>query len=60
MGVGGQRQGSAVVLARKSPDTQCTVGWVGHATGLVGCRKSAPPPGLEPRIRQPLASRYTN
>ena len=60
MGVGGQHHGSAALLAG-NPDTHSTDGWVGLATALVECRKSRPPSwGFEPRIGQPLPSRYTN
>jgi hypothetical protein len=33
---------------------------MGSRVGLDGCGKSRPPPGLDPRTVQPIASRYTD
>jgi hypothetical protein len=41
---------------RESPGTQCTGGWVGTRAGLDVCGKSRPPPGLDLRTVQPVAS----
>jgi len=40
------------------PGIHCIGGWVGFKAGLDGCGKSRPPPGFDPRIVQPVASRY--
>ena len=48
------------VYPRERPGTYCTRGWVGPRAGLVGCGKSRPPSGFDPRTFQPLASRYTD
>ena len=45
---------------RKRPGTHCTGGWVAPRTGLDGCGKSRPPPGLDPRTVQPVVSLYTD
>jgi hypothetical protein len=45
---------------RERPGTHCTVGWVGPRAGLDVCEKSPPPPGFDPWIVQPVASRYTD
>jgi len=45
---------------RERPGTHCIGGWVGLRDGLDGCGKSSPPPGLDPRTFQPVASRYTD
>ena len=49
----------AVLYPRETPGTHCTGGWVGPRAGLHSCEKSLPPPGFDPRIVQPVASRYT-
>ena len=38
--------------------THCTGGWVGLRVGLDSCGKSRPPPGIDPRIVQSVASHY--
>ena len=45
---------------RERPGTPCIGGWVGPRAGLVGCRKSRPPLGFDPRTVQPVACRYTD
>jgi hypothetical protein len=45
---------------RERPGTHCIGGWVGPRPGLDVCGKSRPPPGLDPRTVQPIASRYTD
>jgi hypothetical protein len=42
------------------PGTHCIRGGVGPRVGLDGCGKSRPQPGFDPRIFQPVASRYTD
>ena len=59
-GVDGQRHALAALPPGQRPGTHCIGGWVGHRTGLDGCRNSRPPPGLDPRTAQPVASRYTD
>ena len=41
----------------KRHGTHCTGGWVGLTAGLDGCGISRPPPGFDPRVVQPVASR---
>ena len=57
-------EGSASRLGRYLPlkrtGTHCTGGWVGSRAGLDRCGKSRPPPGIDPRTVQSVASRYTN
>jgi hypothetical protein len=45
---------------RETPGTHCIGGWVGPRAGLNRVRKISPPPGLDPRTVQPVASRYTD
>ena len=45
---------------RERPGTHCIGGWVGPRAGPDGCGKSRPPPVLDPRTVQPVASRYTD
>jgi hypothetical protein len=40
------------------PGTPCIGGWVGPRTGLGGCGKYRPPPGLDPQTVQPVANGY--
>ena len=48
-------------LPRERPGTYCTGGWVGLGAGLDRCGKSPPPPpGIDPRIFQPVSSRNTD
>jgi hypothetical protein len=42
------------------PGTHCTGGWAGLRAGLDRGGKSRPPPGFDPRIVQPVRSRYTD
>ena len=42
------------------PGTHCIGDWVGPRAGLDRCGKSRPPPVLDPRTVQPVASRYTD
>ena len=44
----------------REPDTHFTVGCVSHSAGLDRCGKSRPPPGLDPRTVQSVASHYTD
>jgi len=45
---------------RERPGTHCIGGWLAPRAGLDGCGKSRPPPVFDPRILQPVASRYTD
>ena len=45
---------------RERPGTHCIGGWVGPRADLDGYGKSRPPPGIDPRNVQPVASRYTD
>jgi len=45
--------------SRERPGTHFTGGWVGPRAGLDG-RKISSPPGFDPRIVQPVFSRYTD
>ena len=60
MGVGGQRHVLAALPTGKRPGTHRIGGWVGPRVGLDGCAKSHPPAGFDPRIVEPVASRYTD
>jgi hypothetical protein len=59
MRVGGQLYAPATLPPGKRPGTHCIGGWVGPRAGLDCCEKISPPPGLDPRTAQPVASRYT-
>jgi hypothetical protein len=50
---------SRPLYPRERPGTHCIGGWVGTRAGLDRCGKSRPPPGLDPRTFQSVASRYT-
>ena len=56
--MGGQRYTPAA-LPWERPGTHC-IGGGGPRAGLDGRGKSRPPPGFDPRIAQPTASRYTD
>jgi len=59
MGVGGQRHAPAALPPGKTRYPLYTkLG--GSRVGLYGCGKSRPPPGLDLRTAQPVASRYTD
>jgi hypothetical protein len=60
MAVGGKRHAPAALSPGKRPGTHCTEGWVDSRAGLDGCGKSRPLPGFDPRIVQPVTSRYTD
>ena len=45
---------------RERLGTHCIVVWVSSRTGMDGCGKCRPPPGLDPRTVQHLASRYND
>jgi len=60
MGMGSQRHSTTALLPGKRRFTHCTGGWVGPSTRLDGCGKSRPPPGIDPRTVQPLASGDTD
>jgi hypothetical protein len=45
---------------QERPGTHCIAGWVGPSAGLDRCGKSRPPPGLDHRTVQLVASRYTD
>ena len=47
------------LYCRERAGTHCMGGWVGPRGGLDGYRKSHLPPGFDPLIVQPVASRYT-
>jgi hypothetical protein len=45
---------------RERPGTQFIGGWLGIRASLDRCGKSRPPPGFDPQMVQPVASRYTD
>jgi hypothetical protein len=49
---------SRPLYPRERSGTHCIGGWVDSRAGLDRCGKSLPPPGFDPRIVHPLASRY--
>ena len=59
-GVGGQRHVPAALQPGKRPGTHCVGDWGSPRAGLVGCGKSPPPPGFDPRTVQPVTSSYTD
>ena len=56
----GQRHAPDALYPRERPGTHSTGGCVGPRAGLDRCGKPRPPPGSDPRIVQPVASRYTD
>ena len=54
--MGGHRHAPTALPTERYP----VRGWVGTTAGLDGCGKSLPPPELDPRTVQPVASRYTD
>jgi hypothetical protein len=58
--VGGQHHTPVALPPGKWPGNHCIGVWVGPRTGLDGCEKPRSPPGFDPRIVQPVASRYTD
>jgi hypothetical protein len=60
MWVGGQRHSRAALPPGKRPGTHYVGCCVGPRAGLDGCGKSRPPPGIDPRIFQLVASHYTD
>jgi hypothetical protein len=60
MVVGAQRDAPTALHPGKRTGTQCIGGWVGPKAGLYGYANSHPPPGFDPRIVEPVASRYTD
>jgi hypothetical protein len=48
------------ICPQERSGTHCIGGWVGPRADLVGCGKSRPPMGFDPRTVQPVASRYTD
>jgi hypothetical protein len=59
MEVGGQRHAPAALPLRKTRYPLYTR-LSGPQASLDRCGKSRPPPGFDPRIVQPVASRYTD
>ena len=59
LGVGDQRHAYSA-LSQAKTGIDCIGSWVGPRAGLDGCGKCRPPPGLDHRIVQPVASRYTD
>ena len=59
-GVGGQRHAPAVFYPRGRPGTHCIGDWVGPQARSGRVRKISPPSAFDPRIVQPVASRYTD
>ena len=59
MGLGDERHAPAA-LPQEWPGTQCTGGWVGPRGRSGRLRKISPPPALDPRAVQPVASCYTD
>jgi len=57
-GVSDQRQAPAVLHPGKRPGTHCIGGWVDPHGRSGRVRKILPPPEFDPRIVQPVASRY--
>jgi len=49
-----------LLFFQERPGTQCVGGWLGSRAGLGECGKSRLPPGFDPWIVQPRASRYTD
>jgi hypothetical protein len=60
MGVGVVNATPRPLYPRERPGAHCIGGSVGLRAGLDGCRNSCPSPGFDPRIVQPVASRYTD
>jgi hypothetical protein len=60
MGVGGKAPALAALPPGEEHATHYTGGWVGPRAGLDGCRKSPPPPGIDPPAIQPVTGRYTD
>ena len=61
MGGGGQRHAPAALPPEKIHGTHCAEGSMRPRVGLNGCGNSPPPPpGIDPRTLQPLASRFTD
>jgi len=58
-GVGGQLHAKTTLTPEKRPGTYCTGGWVGPRASL-GWRRVSSPSGLDFRIVQLGASRYTD
>ena len=58
--VGGQRHTPTALPPGKKPGTHCIRGWVSRKARLEMWVKSRPPPGLDPRNIQPVASCYTD
>ena len=48
------------IYPRERPGTHCTGVWVGPRAGLDGWGKFHPTPGFDPRLVQPVATRYTD
>jgi hypothetical protein len=59
-GMGGQRHAAASLPPGKKTGNHFIGDWVGPTTGLIGCGKSCPPPGFDPRTFQSVATRYTD
>jgi hypothetical protein len=59
-GVGDQRHAPAALPPGERPSTHCIGGWLGPRAAVDGCGESRlpPSPGIDPRIFQPVASRY--
>jgi hypothetical protein len=51
-GVGGQRHAPCALHPGKRPGTQCVGGWVDLMADQLGCGKSRPPQGFDPRTIQ--------
>ena len=60
MGVLGQRQAPAASSLAKTFGTHFTRGWYGQRDSLDVYRKSLPPPVLDVRTFQPVASLYAD
>ena len=59
MGVGGQHHAPAALLPGKT--RYALYRWLSGSQGRSGrVRKLSPPPGFDPRVVQPVASRYTD
>ena len=54
--MGSQRHTPAALAPAKRSGTHCAEDCVGPRAGLVGCGKSRPPTGSDPRTVQPVAS----
>ena len=60
MGMGGYNDAPAALQPGKTSGTHFIGGWEDSRAVQEVCGKSRPPVGFDPRIVQPIASRYTD